>query len=68
MIKITDLEYFIFIAFTLKFGVKSLLAEGGDTGWGYTSFFFNLFLFITLSYYSQRKYSDHCKEQEFFSF
>ena len=25
---VTDLEYFIFIAFTLKFGVKSLLSEG----------------------------------------
>ena len=36
MIKVTDLEYFIFIAFTLKYGVKSLLAEGGDTGGGYT--------------------------------
>ena len=36
MIKVTDLEYFIFIAFTLKFGVKSLLAEGDDTGGGYT--------------------------------
>ena len=34
MIKVTDLEYFIFIAFTLKFGVKSLLAEGSDTGRG----------------------------------
>ena len=34
MIKVTDLEYFIFIAFTLKFGVKSLLSEGGDTGRG----------------------------------
>ena len=28
------LEYFIFIALTLKFGVKSLLSEGGDTGRG----------------------------------
>ena len=28
MIKVTDLEYFIFIAFTLKFDVKSLLSEG----------------------------------------
>ena len=27
MIKVTDLEYFIFIAFTLKFDVKSLLSE-----------------------------------------
>ena len=36
MIKVTDLEYFIFIAFTLNFGVKCLLAEGGDTGRGYT--------------------------------
>ena len=34
MIKVTDLEYFIFIAFTLKFGVKSLLSKGGDTGRG----------------------------------
>ena len=32
---VTDLEYFIFTAFTLKFGVKSLLSEGGDTGRGY---------------------------------
>ena len=29
-------EHFIFIAFSLKFGVKSLLSEGGDTGLGYT--------------------------------
>ena len=29
---VTDLGYFLFIAFTLKFGVKSLLSEGGDTG------------------------------------
>ena len=36
MIKVTDLEYIIFIAFTLKFDVKSLLAERGDTGGGYT--------------------------------
>ena len=36
MIKVTDLEYFIFIAFALKFGVKSLLAEGGGTEGGYT--------------------------------
>ena len=36
MIMVTDLEYFIFIAVTLKFGVKSLLAEGGDTDRGYT--------------------------------
>ena len=35
-LKVTDLEYFIFIAFTLKFGVKSLLSEGGGTGRGYT--------------------------------
>ena len=28
MIKVTDFEYFIFIAFTLKFDVKSLLSEG----------------------------------------
>ena len=28
MIKVTDFEYFIFIAFTLKFGLKSLLSEG----------------------------------------
>ena len=35
MIKVTDLEYFIFIAFTLKFGVKSLLSEGSGTGQGY---------------------------------
>ena len=35
MIRVTDLEYFIFTAFTLKFGVKSLLSEGGDTGRGY---------------------------------
>ena len=34
---ITDVEYFIFIAFTLMFGVKSLLSESGDTGRGYTS-------------------------------
>ena len=34
MIKVTDLECFIFIAFTLKFGVKSLLSESGDTGRG----------------------------------
>ena len=34
MIKVTDLEYFIFIAFTFKFDVKSLLAEGDDTGRG----------------------------------
>ena len=27
MIKVTDLEYFIFIAFTLKFGAKSLLPK-----------------------------------------
>ena len=27
MIKVTDLEYFIFIAFTLKFGVKSLIPK-----------------------------------------
>ena len=32
---VTDLEYIIFIAFTLKFGVKSLLSEGGYTGRGY---------------------------------
>ena len=32
MIKVSDLEYFI--AFTLKFGVNSLLSEGGDTGRG----------------------------------
>ena len=36
MIKVTDLDCFIFIAFTLKFGVKSLLSKGGDTGRGYT--------------------------------
>ena len=36
MIKVTDLEYLIFIAFTLKFGVKSMLSEGDDTGRGYT--------------------------------
>ena len=35
MIKVTDLEYFIFIAFTFKLGVKCLLAKGGDTGRGY---------------------------------
>ena len=35
MIKVTDLECSIFIAFTLKFGVKSLLAKGIDIGWGY---------------------------------
>ena len=34
MIEVTDLEYFIFIAFTLKFGVKSLLSEVHGTGWG----------------------------------
>ena len=34
MIKVTDLEPFILIACTLKFGVKSLLVEGGDTGRG----------------------------------
>ena len=34
MIKVTDLEYLIFIAFTLKFGVKSVLSEGSDTSWG----------------------------------
>ena len=34
MIKVIDFEYFIFIAFKLKFGVKSLLSEGGDTGGG----------------------------------
>ena len=32
---LTDLEYFIFISFTLKFGVKRLLSEGGDTDGGY---------------------------------
>ena len=33
---LTDLKYFIFIAFTVKFGVNSLLSEGGDTVRGYT--------------------------------
>ena len=36
MIKVTDLECFTMIAFALKFDVKSLLAEGNDTGRGYT--------------------------------
>ena len=31
MIKVTDLEPFILIACTLKFGVKSSLVEGGGT-------------------------------------
>ena len=31
-LKVTDLEYFIFIAFTLKFGVNNLLSEGGGSG------------------------------------
>ena len=33
---LTDLKYFIFIACTVKFGVKSLLSEGGDTVRGHT--------------------------------
>ena len=36
MIKVTGLKYFISITFTLKFGVKGLLSEGGGTGRGYT--------------------------------
>ena len=36
VIKVTDLEYYIFIAFTLIFGVKSLLSEGGGISRGYT--------------------------------
>ena len=35
MIMVSELEYFIFIAITLKFGVKSLLSEGSGTSWGY---------------------------------
>ena len=34
MIKVTDLEYYIFIAFTLTFYVKSLLSEGGGISQG----------------------------------
>ena len=46
MIKVTDLEYFLFIAFTLQFGVKSLLSEGGGTGRGYTHRSLQLIFFV----------------------
>ena len=34
MVKVTDLEFYTFIALALKFFVKYLLSIGGVTSWG----------------------------------